>query len=181
MASKEDEVLVQAIAKIQHDLDKLIVEVNKKKNVINEIYGIMGQPPLYQIEGESGAQPLRRDQFYGKPFATAATEFLQMKRQACTAEEIFNGLKEGGFNFPWEESDRLRSVAISLAKNTALFHRLPNDTFGLLSWYPDIDIQPKRKRVTKNEQTNSDPQEPQGAKDIKNIEADSIGDILKEK
>jgi hypothetical protein len=164
MASKDDEVLVQAIKKIQDDLDKLMAEVNKKKNVINEIYGILGQPPPYEIEGESGAQALRPDQFYGKAFATAASEFLQRRRHACTAEEIYDGLKEGGFKFPWEENDRLRSVAISLAKNSQLFHRLPNNTFGLLAWYPDIDIEPKRKRVAKTEEPlkgakTSDPEE----------------------
>ncbi|MEI9475191.1 MAG: hypothetical protein WCO26_01250 [Deltaproteobacteria bacterium] len=173
MTSKDDEVLIQAIQKIQGDLDKLMVEVNKKKNVINEIYGILGQPAPYEIEGDTGTKPLRPDQFYGKAFATAATEFLQRKRHACTAEEIYDGLKEGGFKFPWEESDRLRSVAISLAKNSTLFHKLPNNTFGLLAWYPDIDAEPKRRRTAKNEQVNSDVQE---MAEMKNTE-----DLLKEK
>jgi hypothetical protein len=158
MASKGDDVLVKAIQKIQDDLDKLMVEVNQKKTVINEIYRMLGQPPPYEIEGESGNKPLMPDQFYGKAFATAASEFLQRRRHACTAEEICNGLTEGGFNFPWEESDRLRSVAISLAKNSQLFHRLPNNTFGLLAWYPDIDIEPKRKRVPKSEEPLKEPE-----------------------
>lgn len=149
MASDENEVLVKAVKKIQDDLDKLLVEVKKKKSVINEIYEIMGQPPPYKIEGESETQVIRPDQFYGRPFATAASEFLQMRKHACTGEEIYNGLKEGGFNFPWPENVRLRNVAISLAKNTYLFHRLPNGTFGLLAWYPDIE--PKRKRGVKEE------------------------------
>jgi hypothetical protein len=35
----------------------------------------------------------------------------------------------------WKEKDRLRLLASSLAKNTAKFHRLPNGSYGLLSWY----------------------------------------------
>ena len=33
---------------------------------------------------------------------------------------------------------RERNVAISLAKNNLKFHKLPNNTFGMLSWYPDV-------------------------------------------
>ena len=38
----------------------------------------------------------------------------------------------------WKDNDRLRSLAISLAKNNQKFHKLPNNTFGLLSWYPSV-------------------------------------------
>jgi hypothetical protein len=58
------------------------------------------------------------------------------------ADEILKGLEEGGFDFEplgWKEKDRLRSLSISLAKNTAIFHRLPNNgAFGLLAWYPEV-------------------------------------------
>ena len=41
----------------------------------------------------------------------------------------------GGFDFDatgWEEKDRLRMLAIALAKNNVKFHKLPNGTVG--SW-----------------------------------------------
>lgn len=177
MSPKDDEVLIQAIKKIEDDLAKLIAEVNKKKSVINELCEIMGQPPPYQIDGESGNQSLRPDQFYGKPFATAASEFLQMKKHACTAEEILNGLEKGGFNFQWEENLRLRNLAISLAKNTAVFHRLPNNTVGLLAWYPEIDVEPKRRRVPKTGQD----EEAKGTGEENGENVADINELLKSK
>ncbi|MGA3209201.1 MAG: hypothetical protein ABSE05_15440 [Syntrophales bacterium] len=59
-----------------------------------------------------------------------------MRKQACSVVEITGVLKKGGFDFPWKADDCLRSVAISLSKNSQIFHRLPNNTFGLLAWYP---------------------------------------------
>ena len=65
------------------------------------------------------------------------------EKQACQREEILRGLVAGGFDFDilgWKEDDRLRSLAISLAKNTGAsgrFHRLKNGTFGLRSWYDE--------------------------------------------
>jgi hypothetical protein len=54
-----------------------------------------------------------------------------------------SGLKAGGFDFDvlgWKEDDRLRSLAMSLAKNTGnagKFHRLKNGSFGLRGWYDE--------------------------------------------
>jgi hypothetical protein len=53
-------------------------------------------------------------------------------------------LERGGFDFKatgWKTSDRLRMVALSLAKNNKYFHKLPNNTFGLWEWYPEIQKQ----------------------------------------
>ena len=61
------------------------------------------------------------------------------------------GLEAGGFDFKatdWKEKDYLRMLALSLAKNNAKFHKLPNGTFGLLSWYDQsvINKRPKEER-----------------------------------
>jgi hypothetical protein len=141
-----ENVLMDAVRKIQEDMDKLLLEVKKKKQAINVLHESMGEQPPYEIEGETKmTQVLRPDQFYGKSFATVAAEYLAMRKQACTAIEIMEGLKKGGFDFPhtWKADDRLRNVAISLSKNSQLFQRLPNATFGLLEWYPT------KKRPTK--------------------------------
>jgi hypothetical protein len=56
-------------------------------------------------------------------------------------EEILDALETGEFDFDalkWREDTRGRSVAMSLAKNTQTFHRLPSGTFGLQSWYPGV-------------------------------------------
>lgn len=157
------DVLREAIKKLEEDLGTLIAEVKKKRAAINVLHETIGEQPPYEIEEEPKTrQIVRPDQFYGKGFATAAQEFLQIKKQACSAEEITRGLEEGGFDFPWNPNDRLRSVAISLAKNSTVFHKLPNNTFGLLIWYPNIqqkkaEIQKKdAKAENANEETSKE-------------------------
>jgi hypothetical protein len=76
---------------------------------------------------------------------------LERRKRACKAEEILQGLLDGGFDFDaneWKEKDRLRLLASSLAKNNTKFHRLPNGTFGLLAWYDQALIQ---KRTPKED------------------------------
>ncbi len=114
--------------------------------MINSLLKRMGEDPEFP-EAESGQMQIRMngatrpDQYYGKPFATATQEYLERRKQACSADEIMKGLEQGGFDFKalgWKDHDRLRSLAISLAKNNQKFHKLPNNTFWLLSWYPGV-------------------------------------------
>lgn len=82
-------------------------------------------------------------------------EFLESRKQAVQAEEILRGLEAGGYDFDvvgWKENDRLRNLAISLAKNNLKFHRLKNGSFGLKSWY-DADF---LKKAAKQKQANAE-------------------------
>src|SRR6267143_869340 len=76
--------------------------------------------------------------------------------QACAPSEILTGLEAGGFDFRaqgWKDNDRLRSLSITLGKNPK-FHRLPNGTYGLISWYPSVAA--KKERPGKNGATETD-------------------------
>ena len=67
--------------------------------------------------------------------------FLERLHRALGAEEITKGLQDGGFDFKplgWTEAARIRNIAISLAKNPKIFHKLPNGTWGLTEWYPGV-------------------------------------------
>ena len=147
-----ENVLMDAVKKIEEDIDTLLAEVKKKKQAINVLYESWGEQPPYKIEGETRTgQNIRADIFYGKSFASAAAEYLEMRKQACSANEIMGGLEKGGFVFPWKPKDRLRNVAISLSKNSQTFEKLPNNTFGLESFYPTKVVATstvKRKRRT---------------------------------
>ena len=70
------------------------------------------------------------------------------------------GLESGGFDFDalgWKEKTRARNVAISLAKNTQKFHKLPNGTFGLLGWYDQATIRKAREdRPRQSEEESSE-------------------------
>jgi hypothetical protein len=135
-----------AVEALRNQLQEQLAEVNETKKMINSLLRRMGEDPQFP-EAEVGQMQMRLnggsrpDQYYGKPFATAAQEYLERRKQACSAEEILKALEQGGFDFRalgWKDAIRMRNVAISLAKNNQKFHKLPNNTFGLLAWYPDI-------------------------------------------
>jgi hypothetical protein len=150
--------LAPAVAVLQRKLDDQLKAVTETKKLINMLLKSMGQPEQYSDTGESSGI-IRPDQFYGKQFATAATEYLETRKQACQPDDILRGLAEGGFDFDvmgWKESDRLRSLAISLAKNNVKFHRLKNGSFGLRAWYDDEFLKKaaSRKAVVRAEGMN---------------------------
>jgi hypothetical protein len=136
--------LSPAVEALRNQLQDQLKEVAETKKMINALLKRMGEEPEFQdveVESLRSGGPVRADQYYGKPFATAAQEYLERRRQACMPEEVLRGLEQGGFDFRalgWKDNDRLRSLAISLAKNNQKFHKLPNGTFGLLAWYPDV-------------------------------------------
>jgi hypothetical protein len=132
-----------AVTALQRKLDEQLRAVTDTKRTINMLLKMSGQQPLYPETDSEHAGTVRADQFYGKGLATSAAEYLALRKQACKPEEILRGLESGGFDFDvlgWKQSDRLRSLAISLAKNTGAagkFQRLKNGTFGLRSWYDE--------------------------------------------
>lgn len=138
-----DEKLNAAVEVLMEQLKEQVKTVADTKRTINALLRQMNKEPLFQdtLPESIYNVKVRRDEYYGKPFATAAQMFLQRRKEAMSGDEILKGLEEGGFHFDalgWREDDRLRSLAISLAKNTAVFHRLPNGTFGLSEWYQNI-------------------------------------------
>jgi hypothetical protein len=132
-----------AVTALQRKLVEQIQMVADTKRTINMLLKMSGQEPIYSEADNENAGVVRPDQFYGKGFATSVADYLGQRKQACQPEEILQALESGGFDFDvagWKEGDRLRSLAISLAKNTGVsgkFHRLKNGTFGLRSWYDE--------------------------------------------
>lgn len=132
-----------AVTALQRKLDEQLQAVADTKRTINMLLKMSGQDALFPETDSERSGAVRADQFYGKGLATSAAEYLAQRKQACQPEEILRGLENGGFDFDmlgWKEDDRLRSLAISLAKNTGTtgkFHRLKNGTFGLRSWYDE--------------------------------------------
>lgn len=135
--------LAPAVTALQRKLDEQLQAVADTKRTINMLLKMSGQPALYPESDNEHSGSVRSDQFYGKGVATSAAEYLTMRKQACHPEEILRALESGGFDFDvagWKKDDRLRSLAISLAKNTGgagKFHRLNNGAFGLRAWYDD--------------------------------------------
>lgn len=132
-----------AVVALQRKLDEQLQAVADTKRTINMLLKMSGQPELFPESENERSGAVRSDQFYGKGVATSAAEYLTMRKQACQPDEILRALVAGGFDFDvvgWKEDDRLRSLAVSLAKNTGgagKFHRLNNGAFGLRGWYDE--------------------------------------------
>lgn len=78
---------------------------------------------------------------------------------AATNREIYDLLVTGGYEFDTKSEDiAQKSLRNSLAKNTALFHKLPNGQFGLLSWYPNVKkSKPSAAAVVEEEEGDEAP------------------------
>jgi hypothetical protein len=117
---------------------------------------------------------LDSDEFYGKAPTVAARLYLEKRNKAVPLDEILEALGRGGFDFEaqgWkDEGARLRTLGISLGKNSAIFHRLPSDTWGLTKWYPNAK--------TKKERANGKAQATQSA-DGQDDSADDTGEQAK--
>jgi hypothetical protein len=145
------ESIKTAILELQQHLQSLEDESADTKRTINSLCKRMGTPPLYaNVDSKSAITtgPIRADQYYGKALATVAREILE-SRQAmnlgpASVAEIYDRMVEGGFVFDTNNVDNAKRVLrISLAKNTAMFHKLPGGTYGLLEWYPAVKSQKK--------------------------------------
>ncbi len=151
MTEAQNEFL-PAISRLVSDIDRRDAETWELKRTVNKLCAFAGLPPKYPDSGPDGSGgsrgPLKADQFYGKPLATAVREYMDMRgapssggQGAATVKDIFLALKEGGFAFDTKNDDNaMRGLRISLAKNTTTFHKLPNGQFGLLSWYPNAKV-----------------------------------------
>jgi hypothetical protein len=140
MSKTVDQVITELAAEITADEANL----RKKKETVNTLCGVVGRPPAYALESATASVPtqIRSDQFYGQPLAASVRTILEMRRAqnlgAATNREIFDALTTGGYEFDTRNDDiAQKSLRNSLAKNTALFHKLPNGRFGLVSWYPN--------------------------------------------
>jgi len=136
------EGIQKAIEELEDKRRVLLAEVARVERMVNELLVFENEPPRYVVAGTEQDASRKRSRFYGKRLATAVREYLDGRAgEPATTEEILSALEAGDFDFDglgWKRDTRLRSLAMSLAKNTATFHRLPSGAFGLLDWYPSV-------------------------------------------
>jgi len=166
-----------AIQELQAQVDQKASELTTLKRTVNMLCVNLGEQPIYSDADEPGARSrsLSAHEFYGKSPLVASRMYLEMVGEPVPAEEILDALVRGGFDFDeqgWEEKSRLRALAISLSKNTAIFHKLPNGTYGLIKWYPTKAKKLKISPVPEYEPEGDNAGEDQ-ADDTENGEASS--------
>lgn len=159
----------EAIRDLQVEIAKDEAALQKKKETVNTLCTVVGRPPIYAAQAASEpsfAGPVRADQFYGQPLAAAVRTILEMRKNAnlgaASVAEVYDVLVSGGYRFETKNEDIARkSLRNSLAKNTALFHKLPNGRFGLGSWYPKV-----RDRASAPLPDESEEEEPAGPRQL---------------
>jgi len=155
-----DEAAIAALLDLIASLEREAVDA---KRTLNRMLVRGGQPARYtdaelNLDGSANVGQILPDRFYNKALASAMRDYLNMRKAAnlgpANIQEIYDALVKGGMKFESENEDnRKRNLRQSLTKNTALFHRLPHGSFGLVEWYGDVKVQdenaptkPKKKR-----------------------------------
>ena len=142
----EKDELIAVIGHFQKKVDDAERELRELKKMVNMLCQDAGLPPRFVDIGNSrDAEAITRikpDSFYGKQLSTAIREFLTMRKSQdmgpAKPREIFESLRLGGYEFETKDDEiALNSLRATLRKNSAVFHRLPNGSYGLLAWYPD--------------------------------------------
>jgi hypothetical protein len=164
----DETVVTGTIELVQGQIRDLERNLTEKKRMVNSLLGLIGQDPIYaSVEPTHTGTVLRSDEFYGKALTSVVRTILDRRNAAelgaASTDSIYDDMLRGGYQFD-AKSDMTakRSLAISLAKNSYLFHRLPNDDWGLVSWYPNI---PTKTKVNGNKEEKEQPKEEQAEKD----------------
>ena len=163
------EALDKAIEELLEKLNQQSLEVAETKKAINQLCKLSGKEPHFgDVEPESvaGSNRITANTFFQKPLATAVREFLEMRNQLpATTDEIIQGLKSGGFEFPWKEEMVLKNLRITLSSgyNRGIFVFYPNETYGLWKWHGG---KPKEKEKNGGKQgQNANEEAPEGKND----------------
>ena len=142
------EEMKPAIDALLVDLADQEKQVTDTKLLINRLCVRSGMEAMFPDAAAASASvgSIRPDSFYGKVLNTAAREYLEMRRAAnlgpATPREVYEALVKGGYAPETkDETNAIISVRATLRKNSSVFHRLPNGTYGLLSWYPNAKPQ----------------------------------------
>lgn len=152
--SKELKSAVQSLTK---ELESIMKRASEIKKTINQLSVINGEEPPYkdiEVDISLGTGTIRPDQFFGKGLSTAVKDFIKMKGSAATAEEIFEALNKGGFEYPkdWKDQHKLKNLAISLSKNRHDFVYVNTGTikaFGLWEFYPEKKREKEKEKLKK--------------------------------
>lgn len=140
------EAVSKTIELVQTQIAELDQQLLEKKRMVNDLCRLAGQSPLYgdaELASSLGAGAILPDAYYGKALATVVRMVLERRkasgRGAATVNEIYDDMVAGGYNFGGKNDDNnKRGLYVSLGKNSYMFHKLPNGTYGLLDWYENV-------------------------------------------
>ncbi len=162
---------------LEEKLRELVAQEVKIKTTINCLCDVMGESVRYpDISDDIGRRigAPRKDQYFGRPFATVTTEALEKRRAAglgaATDDELYAELSAGGFEFKGkDQTTQKRIMAITLAKN-AKFIRVGGDAWGLTAWYPEAAKARTKKNNGKSAEEEALPTEGEAVTEVEAAE-----------
>jgi hypothetical protein len=151
----------KAIDELMSELEKQVAQVAETKRAINSLCAVMGEQPRFPDdvpEEIGGTTHIRSDQFFGQTLTGAVREFLRIKGQSASVDEIYGALENGGFVFDWPaQKHHKKNLRMSLTKNSTTFAYIKSsDTFGLWEFYPE---KAKERKKEKEEEPTEEPVE----------------------
>lgn len=155
-----DDITEAAIAKLERGIEEYEQKIRALRTAINTICENSGLQARYAeaqliAGGNVKLSQIQDDTFYGKKQTSAMREYLEMRKAQgigpAAPREIYEALKQGGYQFETkDETVALVGLRALLRTQPNVFHKLPQGTYGLTSWYPDAkpttETGPRRKK-----------------------------------
>jgi hypothetical protein len=133
--------LDETIRSLRTKIDEHETAAREIKVTVNQLLKLEGKPPMFadgDLQSKSALLNIRRDQFFGRPLATCVKLILEARgaenQGGATTEELFEVLKQGGYDFDATPGNALRNLGITIGKNMQ-FQRTPSGVWGLREWY----------------------------------------------
>ena len=148
-----EEHLERTLAELQSQREKKVAEfrselsrIDTAIDAIRKLLQPNGQPitvtaqasdnfPVQDTASAVATPAVQAGDFFGKPQADAAREYLKRLGRAAHVDDIFNALQRGGVQFRGKEPKK--NLYISLSMRKAIFVSVAPYTFGLWEFYPN--------------------------------------------
>lgn len=126
--SEERQSLRSAISVLRQNYQVQVERAEQTRSLINDLYSYIGEEK--SVLSHPFGNPGR---YEDKALATAVREYLEMRGNAATVEDIVRGLEEGGFKFGalgWKKGEVVGLLGRELTKNSRAFQRTKSGSFS---------------------------------------------------
>lgn len=142
-----------AIDALERRREQALATAGEMERSINTLCKEAGYPPRYTDSASSNSirvTQISDDTFYGMKQTGAMRTYLEMRKTQglgpANTREIYDALLQGGYQFEAKTPDiAMVGMRALLRTQPLVFHRLPQGTWGLSTWYPDAKKEPKKK------------------------------------
>ncbi len=145
-----NEVIDAAIAALDRSIEEAEQKIRSLRAAINTLCEQSGRPPRFAeamlTPGGTKLSQIQDDTFYGKKQTPAMRDYLEMRKAQgfgpAKPREFYDALKSGGYQFETKDDETaIVGLRALLRTQPHIFHRLPQGTYGLTEWYPDVKRQ----------------------------------------